>query len=86
VATFMSRFVISILSLLVLPVLAVPASAQGAISSSRERGDKFQAPGEQVECGPIGCRPLPPGCRQVRLGGRWLDNNGLRVICDRRKN
>ena len=84
-ATFMSRFVISILSLLVLPALAVPESAQGAISSSRER-DKFQAPGAQVECGPIGCRPLPPGCRQVRLGGRWLDNNGLKVVCDRKKN
>ena len=85
-ATFMSRFVISILSLLVLPVLAVPASAQGAISSSRERGDKSQTPGAQVECGPIGCRPLPQGCRQVRLGGRWLDNNGLKVVCDRKKN
>jgi hypothetical protein len=39
-----------------------------------------------VECGPIGCRPLPTGCKQVRLGGRWLDNNGLRVVCDPKRN
>jgi hypothetical protein len=43
------------------------------------------APGAQIECGPIGCRPLPSGCRQVRLGGRWLDDNGLKVVCDRRR-
>ena len=47
---------------------------------------KFSARGAQVECGPIGCRPLPPGCRQVSLGGRWLDNNGLRVVCDPKRN
>lgn len=82
------------ISLLLLFALVVqPAMAQvGAFSQSpsgdaraKTRGDGAQV-GAQVECGPIGCRPLPPGCRQVRLGGRWLDNNGLQVICDRKRN
>jgi hypothetical protein len=29
---------------------------------------------------------LLPGCRQVRMGGQWLNDNGLRVVCDRKKN
>lgn len=87
----MARYRISLLLLSAL--IAQPAMAQvGAFSQSpggearaKARGDGAQV-GVQVECGPIGCRPLPPGCRQVRLGGRWLDNNGLQVICDRKRN
>jgi hypothetical protein len=58
-------------SLLVL--IAQPATAQvGAFSHNpnREVGDNVR-----VECGPIGCRPLPSGCRRIRLGDRWPDNN-----------
>ena len=28
----------------------------------------------------------PSGCRQVSFGGRWIDNNGRRVVCDNKKN
>jgi hypothetical protein len=69
-------------------LIAQTAAAQaGAFSQSpnRDVGQRAPANGAQIECGPIGCRPLPSGCRQVRLGGRWLDNNGLKVVCDRRR-
>jgi hypothetical protein len=85
----MGRCGISFLSALLLVLTAQPAPAQiGAFSQSpdREVGNNSRARGAQVECGPIGCRPLPAGCRQVRLGGRWLDNNGLRVVCDPKRN
>ena len=85
----MARCGISFLGALLLVLIAQPATAQiGAFSQSpdREVGNKSRARGAQVECGPIGCRPLPPGCKQVRLGGRWLDNNGLRVVCDPKRN
>ena len=67
--------------------LVIAAAQGGAFSQSpnRDAGQKAPANGAQIECGPIGCRPLPSGCRQVRLGGRWLDNNGLKVVCDRRR-
>lgn len=82
----MARYRMSLLLLSAL--VAQPAMAQGAFSQSPggEGRGKTRGDGAQVECGPIGCRPLPPGCRQVRLGGRWLDNNGLQVICDRKRN
>jgi hypothetical protein len=79
---------ISLLSSLLFVLIVQPATAQGGAfspNSNRDLGDKSRANGAQVECGPIGCRPLPSGCRQVRLGGRWLDNNGLRVVCDGRR-
>jgi hypothetical protein len=85
----MARCRISVLCALLFALIAQPAIAKvGAFSqnSNREVGDGSRANAAQVECGPIGCRPLPAGCRQVRLGGRWLDNNGLRVVCDRRRN
>jgi hypothetical protein len=83
----MVRLAVSLLSLLLLAAVAHPAPAQaGAISSGTTGAETSRAPGAQVECGPIGCRPLPPGCRQVRMGGQWLNDNGLRVICDRKKN
>ena len=69
-------------------LIAQPAAAQGGAfsqSPNRDAGQRAPANGAQIECGPIGCRPLPSGCRQVRLGGRWLDNNGLKVVCDRRR-
>ncbi|HEX6825182.1 MAG TPA: hypothetical protein VF077_02605 [Nitrospiraceae bacterium] len=80
---------ISFLGALLLVLIAQPATAQiGAFSRSpdREVGNNSRSLGAQVECGPIGCRPLPSGCKQVRLGGRWLDNNGLRVVCDPKRN
>jgi hypothetical protein len=70
-----------------LALIAQPAAAQGGAFSqtpNRDASQRAPANGGQIECGPIGCRPLPSGCRQVRLGGRWLDNNGLKVVCDRR--
>jgi hypothetical protein len=85
----MVRCGISLLGALLLVLSAQPATAQiGAFSPSPdwEAGNNSRARGAQVECGPIGCRPLPPGCKQVRLGGRWLDNNGLRVVCDPKRN
>jgi hypothetical protein len=85
----MGRCGISFLGALLLVLIAQPATAQmGAFSPSpdREVGNNSPARRAQVECGPIGCRPLPPGCKQVRLGGRWLDNNGLRVVCDPKRN
>jgi hypothetical protein len=85
----MVRCGISLLGALLLVLSAQPATAQiGAFSPSPdwEVGNNSRARGAQVECGPIGCRPLPPGCKQVRLGGRWLDNNGLRVVCDPKRN
>ena len=85
----MVRCGISLLGALLLVLSAQPATAQiGAFSPSPdwEVGNSSRARGAQVECGPIGCRPLPPGCKQVRLGGRWLDNNGLRVVCDPKRN
>ena len=85
----MVRCGISLLGALLLVLSAQPATAQiGAFSTSPdwEVGNNSRARGAQVECGPIGCRPLPPGCKQVRLGGRWLDNNGLRVVCDPKRN
>jgi hypothetical protein len=85
----MVRCGISLLGALLLVLSARPAMAQiGAFSPSPdwEVGNNSRARGAQVECGPIGCRPLPPGCKQVRLGGRWLDNNGLRVVCDPKRN
>jgi hypothetical protein len=85
----MVRCGISLLGALLLVLSAQPATAQiGAFSPSPdwEVGNNARARGAQVECGPIGCRPLPPGCKQVRLGGRWLDNNGLRVVCDPKRN
>jgi hypothetical protein len=84
----MARCRISVLCALLLGLIAQPAIAKvGAFSqnSNREVGDGSRADAVQVECGPIGCRPLPAGCRQIRLGGRWLDNNGLRVVCDRKR-
>jgi len=83
----MARYRMSLLLLSAL--IAQPAMAQvGAFSQSPggEARAKARGDGAQVECGPIGCRPLPSGCRQVRLGGRWLDNNGLQVVCDRKRN
>jgi hypothetical protein len=78
------------MSLLLLSALITqPAMAQLGAFSQSPGGDaraKTRGDGAQVECGPIGCRPLPPGCRQVRLGGGSLDNNGLQVICDRKRN
>ena len=85
----MGRYGISFLGALLLVLIAQPATAQiGAFSQSpdREVGNNSRARGAQVECGPIGCRQFPPGCKQVRLGGRWLDNNGLRVVCDFKRN
>lgn len=85
----MVRCGISLLGALLLVLSAQPATAQiGAFSPSPdwEVGNNSRARGAQVECGPIGCRPLPPGCKQVRLGRRWLDNNGLRVVCDPKRN
>jgi hypothetical protein len=66
----MARCGISFLGALLLVLTAQPAPAQiGAFSQSpdREVGNNSRARGAQVECGPIGCRPLPAGCRQVRL-------------------
>ena len=84
----MARLVISLLSLVLLAAVVRPAPAQAAAAASSSKGPSeiSRAPGAQVECGPIGCRPLPPGCRQVRMGGQWLNDNGLRVVCDRKKN
>jgi len=83
----MARLAVSLFSLLLFAAVARPAPAQvGAISSGKAGAEASRAPGAQVECGPIGCRPLPPGCRQVRMGGQWLNDNGLRVVCDRKKN
>jgi hypothetical protein len=86
-ARSMARLAVSFWSLVLLAAIAPPAPAHaGAISSSKAAPETSRAPGAQVECGPIGCRPLPPGCRQVRMGGQWLNDNGLRVVCDRKKN
>jgi hypothetical protein len=77
-----------LLGALLFVLIAQPAAAQGGAfsqSPNRDVGQRAGAKGAEIECGPIGCRPLPPGCRQVRLGGRWLDNNGLKVVCDRRR-
>jgi hypothetical protein len=83
----MARLAVSLLTLLLFDSVAHPAIAQiGATSSSKSAAETSRASGAQVECGPIGCRPLPPGCRQVRRGGQWLNDNGLRVVCDRKKN
>jgi hypothetical protein len=80
----MARLAVSLLSLLLFAAAVRPVPAQvGATSTGAETS---RASGAQVECGPIGCRPLPPGCRQVRMGGQWLNDNGLRVVCDRKKN
>ena len=82
----MARLAVWLVSLLLFVAVARPAPAQaGAISSGKAGAETPRAPGAQVECGPIGCRPLPPGCRQVRMGGQWLNDNGLRVVCDRKK-
>jgi hypothetical protein len=82
----MAGFAALLLRLLVFVTVASPAPAQvGAISPGREAAETSRRPGVQVECGPIDCRPLPPGCRQVRMGGQWLNDNGLRVVCDRKK-
>jgi hypothetical protein len=80
----MLRFAVSFSSLCVLVSMACSAAAQVGISPSPGSVDRFRAPGAEIECGPIGCRPLPPGCRQVSLGGRWIDNNGRRVVCDKK--
>jgi hypothetical protein len=80
----MVRFAVSCSSLYVLVSIACSAAAQVGVSPSQGSADRFRAPGAEIECGPIGCRPLPPGCRQVSLGGRWIDNNGRRVVCDKR--
>jgi hypothetical protein len=80
----MMRFAVSFTSLCALISIACSAYAQIGISPSQESADRFRARGAEIECGPIGCRPLPPGCRQVSLGGRWIDNNGRRVVCDNR--
>jgi hypothetical protein len=80
----MVRFAVSCSSLCVLVSIACSAAAQVGISPSQGSVDRLRAPGAEIECGPIGCRPLPPGCRQVSLGGRWIDNNGRRVVCDKR--
>jgi hypothetical protein len=77
----MVRFAVSCSSLCVLVSIACSAAAQVGVSPSQGSADRFRAPGAEIECGPIGCRPLPPGCRQVSLGGRWIDNNGRRVVC-----
>jgi hypothetical protein len=53
---------------------------------NKEATGKLNRPTGQVECGPAGCRPIPPGCRQVRRGGQWLDANGLSVVCDGKRN
>jgi hypothetical protein len=83
----MTSFAALLLGLLVFVTAASPASAQaGAFSQGKAGAESSRASGAQVECGPIGCRPLPPGCRQVRMGGQWLNDNGLRVVCDRKKN
>jgi hypothetical protein len=69
-------------------LIAQPAAAQAgglSLSPNWHAGQRAPANGAQIECGPIGCRPLPSGCRQVHLGGRWLDDNGLKVVCDRRR-
>jgi hypothetical protein len=84
----MARGRILLLCTLLFVLTVQPATAQGGAfspNSNRDLGSKSRAGGAQVECGPIGCRPLPPGCRQIRLGGRWLDNNGLSVVCDGRR-
>jgi hypothetical protein len=78
-----------LLCALLFVLIAQPAAVQaGGLSQSPNWDAAQRAPanGAQIECGPIGCRPLPSGCRQVRLGGRWLDGNGLKVVCDRRRN
>jgi hypothetical protein len=83
----MARLAVWLVSLSLFVAVARFAPAQaGAISSGKAGAETSRAPGAQVECGPIGCRPLPPGCRQVRMGGQWLNDNGLRVVCDRKKN
>ena len=83
----MAGFAALLSGLLVFVTVASPAPAQvGAVSPGKETAERPRRPGVQVECGPIGCRPLPPGCRQVRMGGQWLNDNGLRVVCDRKKN
>jgi hypothetical protein len=78
------RLAISFWSLCVLVSMACSAAAQVGISPGQGTADRSRTPGGEIECGPIGCRPLPPGCRQVSLGGRWIDNNGRRVVCDRK--
>jgi hypothetical protein len=83
----MAGFAALLSGLLVFVTAASPAPAQVRATSSGKAGaESSRASGVQVECGPIGCRPLPPGCRQVRMGGQWLNDNGLRVVCDRKKN
>ena len=77
---FLVRFEVLILSLLC--GLAGSAAAQiGAVSPSKET-DRFRAPNTQIECGPIGCRPLPSGCRQVKsrrpLDRQQRSSSGLR--------
>jgi hypothetical protein len=75
----MARGKSPLLSTLLFILIAQPAAAQGGGLSQSPNGDAGQrahSNGVQIECGPIGCRPLPSGCRQVRLGGRWLDDNG----------
>src|SRR6187397_1086946 len=34
--------------------------------------DRFRAPNAQIECAPIGYRPLPSGCRQVSRRGSLI--------------
>ena len=80
------RFAISFTSWCYLLLIACSAYAQIATSPSQETSvDRFRARGAESECGPIGCRPLPLGCRQVSLGGHWIDNNGRRVVCDKKR-
>jgi hypothetical protein len=80
----MVRIAVVFSSLCVLASATCSAVAQVSVSPIPGGADRFRAPGAEIECGPIGCRPLPPGCRQVSLGGRWIDNNGRRVVCDKK--
>ena len=85
----MTRFGILVTSvaILTLTVDSVRAQLGGTFQGpNKEATGKSNRQTGQVECGPAGCRPIPPGCRQVRRGGPWIDANGLSVVCDGKRN